>query len=125
MIAGIAHDVLVMYAGRSVELGSAEDVLTSPHHPYSAGLLASAPGLTGDVDLPLKPVPGNPPSLLAVPGGCAFHPRCEARSQLPDDRCTLDRPSLTGEDGHLAACHLSGRQRASLRAAQGTQESTR
>ena len=125
VIAGIAHDVLVMYAGRSVELGSAEDVLTYPHHPYSAGLLASAPGLTGDVDLPLKPVPGNPPSLLAVPGGCAFHPRCEARSQLPDDRCTLDRPSLTGEEGHLAACHLSGRQRASLRAAQGTQESTR
>jgi len=125
VIAGIAHDVLVMYAGRSVELGSVEQVLTSPQHPYSAGLLASAPSLTGDVDLPLRPVPGNPPSLLAVPSGCAFHPRCQARSQLADDRCALDRPSLSGQDGHLAACHLSGPQRAALHPAQGTQETSR
>ena len=125
VIAGIAHDVLVMYAGRSVELGSVEKVLTSPHHPYSAGLLASAPRLTGDVDLPLEPIPGNPPSLLAVPSGCPFHPRCEARSQLPDEICTLDRPALTGRHGHLAACHLSAGQRAALGANQGTQETTR
>jgi len=83
------------------------------------------PKATGRPAPKTGPVPGNPPSLLAVPGGCAFHPRCEARSQLPDDRCTLDRPSLTGEGGHLAACHLSDRQRASLHAAQGTQESPR
>jgi peptide/nickel transport system ATP-binding protein len=117
VIAGIAHDVLVMYAGRSVELGSAEEVLTEPHHPYSAGLLASAPHLTGDVDLPLRPVPGSPPSLLAVPSGCAFHPRCAARPQLPAGLCGTERPELSGTRGHLAACHLSGLQRASLGAA--------
>jgi peptide/nickel transport system ATP-binding protein len=117
VIAGIAHDVLVMYAGRSVELGSAEEVLTEPHHPYSAGLLASAPHLTGDVDLPLRPVPGSPPSLRAVPSGCAFHPRCAARPQLPAGLCGTERPELSGTRGHLAACHLSGLQRASLGAA--------
>jgi peptide/nickel transport system ATP-binding protein len=119
VIAGIAHDVLVMYAGRAVEVGSAEQVLTEPHHPYAAGLLASAPHLTGAVDLPLRPVPGNPPSLLAVPGGCAFHPRCEARAQLTDLRCESERPALGGDGPHLAACHLSGRQRALLGATVG------
>ncbi len=120
VIAGIADDVLVMYAGRSVEHGSVAEVLTAPRHPYTMGLLASVPRLSSAVDVPLKPVPGSPPSLLAVPGGCAFHPRCQARDLLPDDLCSSRRPALVAEDardgrdggdGHAAACHLGTAER--------------
>nr|WP_236654575.1 ABC transporter ATP-binding protein [Streptacidiphilus anmyonensis] len=107
VIAGIADDVLVMYAGRSVEHGSVTQVLAEPRHPYTRGLLESVPRLDSAVDVPLKPVPGSPPSLLAVPGGCAFHPRCQSRAQLPDDLCGRLRPELVAEGGHAVACHLS------------------
>ena len=120
VIAGIAHDVLVMYAGRNVEQGPVEDVLITPQHPYTAGLLASAPLLGGDVDLPLRPVPGNPPSLLAIPAGCAFHPRCGASSLLPAGHCSTERPVLSGTAPHLAACHLDREQRATLRRTEET-----
>ena len=120
VIAGIADEVLVMYAGRNVEHGSVEEVLITPQHPYTAGLLASAPLLGGDVDRPLRPVPGNPPSLLAIPDGCAFHPRCEAKALLPEGRCGSVRPTLSGTAGHLAACHLDQAQRATLRRTEET-----
>jgi peptide/nickel transport system ATP-binding protein len=113
VIAGTAHEVLVMYAGRCVEHGSTEDVLITPQHPYTAGLLASVPRLGGDPDQPLLPIPGNPPSLLAVPSGCAFHPRCGSQP-LVGAACAARRPELGGPGGHRAACHLDDGQRQAL-----------
>ncbi|MEY9873474.1 peptide/nickel transport system ATP-binding protein [Streptacidiphilus sp. MAP12-33] len=103
VVAGNAHDALVMYAGRCVEQGSVEEVLTAPQHPYTSGLMSSVPRLTGDVDVPLTPVRGNPPSLLGgLPPGCAFRPRCDHAR----DRCGEDLPQLTGAGGRHAACHF-------------------
>ncbi len=78
--AGLVHHVAVMYAGRLVEVGPAADVLNSPAHPYTVALLNSFPRL-GCKDR-LSPVPGQPPSLLALPPGCAFHPRCPSAEVL-------------------------------------------
>ena len=118
VIAGCAHEVLVMYAGRCAEHGGTEQVLTQPQHPYTAGLLASVPRLTGDPEQPLLPVPGSPPSLLAVPSGCAFHPRCGSRALVAGTACTEQRPELTSvgpaDGAHRAACHLDSAQRRTL-----------
>jgi peptide/nickel transport system ATP-binding protein len=114
VIADIADEVLVMYAGRSVERGTMEQILTGSQHPYGWGLLSSIPHLNSDVDLPLSPIPGTPPSLLRPPTGCAFHPRCAFRSQVPDDRCVTDRPPLEQANGHLSACHLTPAQKQSI-----------
>ena len=78
VVAGIADRVMVMYAGRQVELGSVDEIFYSPGHPYTRGLLASLPRL----DRRARQAPGcyrikgQPPSLIRVPSGCAFHPRC-------------------------------------------------
>ncbi|KAA2252471.1 ABC transporter ATP-binding protein [Solihabitans fulvus] len=105
VVANTAHEVLVMYAGRAVEHGATQQVLTRPRHPYTEGLLRSVPRLHSDVDEPLVPIPGSPPSLLAVPAGCPFHPRCAHRERVPGDDCVTRRPALA-EVGHAAACHL-------------------
>jgi peptide/nickel transport system ATP-binding protein len=76
VVAETADDVLLMYAGKAVEYGSVRDVLQKPQHPYGWGLLTSIPRLTGDPDKKLAAIPGTPPSLISVPSGCAFHPRC-------------------------------------------------
>ncbi len=107
VIASMAHDVLVMYAGRSVEKGTVREVLKTPSHPYTWGLLSSMPNLTGDVDIPLRPVRGTPPSLLAPPSGCPFHPRCDHMAVVGGDRCSSEQPPMTLVDGRGAACHLA------------------
>jgi oligopeptide/dipeptide ABC transporter ATP-binding protein len=106
VVAGVADRVLVMYAGRVAESGTAEQVLRRPQHPYTLGLLASRPRLE-QVGGRLSRIVGQPPSLVDVPTGCAFHPRCPF-VQLPEP-CAVTRPSLalaTGS-GHLAACHFA------------------
>ncbi|WP_327353660.1 ABC transporter ATP-binding protein [Streptomyces sp. NBC_01304] len=110
VVANMADDLLVMYAGRAVERGSVREVLKAPQHPYTWGLLGSMPRLGGDVDEPLNPIPGAPPSLLNPPSGCAFHPRC-AYVDLVDGsaRCSGERPGLPVARG--AACHLSADQK--------------
>jgi peptide/nickel transport system ATP-binding protein len=107
VVAQTADDVLVMYAGRCVERGSVRDVLKVPEHPYSWGLLSSIPHLSGDVEIPLVPVRGTPPSLIDPPSGCPFHPRCDFPGRVPGDRCVTERPQLRPLDGHGSACHLS------------------
>ena len=109
VVAGVAHDVMVMYAGRCVEYGPAAQVLASPEHPYTSGLLRSVPTLSDDPDAELVPIPGSPPNLLAPPGGCAFHPRCELRTRVAGGRCTTDVPPLApgSADGRSRACHLA------------------
>ena len=108
VVAGVADRVMVMYAGRAVEMGSVDDIFYEPQHPYTLGLLASLPRLDQDTrDARLHRIKGQPPSLLAVPSGCAFHPRCDF-AHLPDP-CSTVRPELRAIEGfgHTAACHLA------------------
>jgi peptide/nickel transport system ATP-binding protein len=108
VVAEIADDILVMYAGKAIEHGPVDKILGSPLHPYTWGLLESIPALSGD-PVPLHPIPGTPPSLLAVPSGCAFHPRCEFRDRVPDDLCRTLPPELvprTADPGRASRCHL-------------------
>ncbi|MEU2587717.1 ABC transporter ATP-binding protein [Streptomyces avermitilis] len=111
VIADIADDVLVMYGGRCVERGTKKEVLRTPQHPYTWGLLGSMPSLEGPVDVPLTPIPGSPPSLLNPPSGCRFHPRCSFAEKVEDGRCSSERPPLKITDGRGAACHLTADQR--------------
>ncbi|PPS83725.1 ABC transporter ATP-binding protein [Streptomyces sp. MH60] len=109
VVGNMADDILVMYAGRAVERGTVREVLKTPQHPYTWGLLSSMPNLTSDVDEPLVPIPGSPPSLMNPPSGCAFHPRCGFTDLVSGSRCSGERPMLG--QGRSAACHLTGDQR--------------
>ncbi|WP_409483652.1 ABC transporter ATP-binding protein [Arsenicicoccus dermatophilus] len=117
VVAEMADDVLVMYGGKAVEHGPVDDVFYRPQMPYTWGLLSSMPRLDRVRAEQLDPVPGNPPSLIRVPPGCAFHPRCAHREQVPDGACTREVPQLrdaqTGER-HLVRCHLTAEQRREL-----------
>ncbi|MFI8219139.1 ABC transporter ATP-binding protein [Streptomyces sp. NPDC085932] len=118
VVSDVADDILVMYGGRRIEYGTTRDVLKNPQHPYTWGLLQSMPHLTGDVGERLDPIPGTPPSLINLPGGCAFHPRCAYKGWVPDGRCTRERPELrllTGSERHLAACHLTDEAKQEIR----------
>jgi peptide/nickel transport system ATP-binding protein len=115
VISQIADEILVMYGGRVAEYGSAQQVMRSPQHPYTWGLLASMPSLHGNPEDDLLPIKGNPPSLLNVPPGCVFHPRCRY-AMLKGGPCDREVPELlqlrlTDEPGHTVACHLPERQR--------------
>ncbi len=110
VIAGLADRVLVMYAGRPVEIGTAEDVFYRPSMPYTLGLLGSLPRLDGDGSDRLRQIPGSPPSMLGDRKGCPFAPRCP----LATDLCRETEPELVvvpsvtsalGE--HRAACHYA------------------
>ncbi len=110
VIAEMADEVLVMYAGRAVEHGTTKQLLTHPEMPYTWGLLSSVPDVTADTDARLIPIPGNPPSLVNPPSGCAFHPRCTHRDKVPGDLCRTEMPALlpaTVGVGHLKRCHLA------------------
>jgi peptide/nickel transport system ATP-binding protein len=111
VVAELADDIMVMYAGRSVEQGSAREVFHSPQHPYTWGLLGSMPRLDRDRSERLLPIKGTPPSLINVPAGCAFHPRC-AFKDIPGDVTTSQVPELVDiGNGHKVACHMSVDQR--------------
>ena len=104
VVADIANDVLVMYAGRAAERATKQDIFYAPHHPYTKGLLESIPNSSAQAER-LKPITGQPPSLIRLPSGCKFHPRCA----YVMDRCLTEEPSLrpVGEDGfHSSACWL-------------------
>jgi peptide/nickel transport system ATP-binding protein len=112
VVAELADDILVMYGGRCVERGPAEDVFYEPRHPYTWGLLGSMPRLDREQQERLVPVKGSPPSLINVPSGCAFNPRCPY-ADVPKDNVTRTvRPELTEVGSrHWAACHLGAEQR--------------
>ncbi|MEY3733247.1 MAG: hypothetical protein RL347_606 [Actinomycetota bacterium] len=107
VVADMADEVCVMYGGRVVEYAPVRDVYYDPKHPYTQGLLASVPRLATDRVERLDPIPGNPPSLINLPSGCVFHPRCSQRAEVPGDRCRTEEPLLVsvGTD-HLVRCHL-------------------
>ncbi|HEX5540968.1 MAG TPA: ABC transporter ATP-binding protein [Micromonospora sp.] len=112
VVSQVADEVLVMYGGRAVEHGGVEQVLRRPQHPYTWGLLASVPALHGDPETDLVPIRGNPPSLINLPTGCAFHPRCRYADRT-GGRSLAEVPQLrpVREPGHLVACHLSEEER--------------
>jgi oligopeptide/dipeptide ABC transporter ATP-binding protein len=104
VVADIADDVMVMYAGRAAEKAPKRDIFYTPHHPYTKGLLESIPSSSAAGDR-LRPIPGQPPSLINLPHGCKFHPRCG----YVLDRCLTEEPELrpVGQDGyHSSACWL-------------------
>ncbi|MBV8029956.1 MAG: ABC transporter ATP-binding protein [Betaproteobacteria bacterium] len=102
VIAETADRVAVMYAGRLVEIGAVREVLHSPRHPYTAGLMGSIPKIGASRKHKLVQIDGAMPRLGAIPAGCAFHPRCTSR--LP--RCSAERPELLDAGSTLAACWL-------------------
>ena len=107
VVADMADDVCVMYGGRVVEYAPVSEIYYRPQHPYTEGLLASVPRLASQRVDRLDPIPGNPPSLITLPSGCVFHPRCSHTHEVPGDRCRLQEPVLsTVSSGHLARCHL-------------------
>ncbi|MFL6038549.1 MAG: ABC transporter ATP-binding protein [Gaiellaceae bacterium] len=106
LIAELADRVVVMYAGKVVELGDVETIFRSPRHPYTVGLMDSLPRLTAEEEW-LRPIPGQPPSLISRPPGCPFHPRCFlSQGRI---RCREEEPPLRpiGESAHLTACHFA------------------
>ncbi|SDJ01438.1 oligopeptide transport system ATP-binding protein [Paraburkholderia steynii] len=104
VVAGLCDDVMVMYAGQTVEQAPAQQLFAAPTHPYTIGLLNALPRLTDDDDQPLQTIPGNPPLPGMATQGCAFAPRCT----YAEERCRAARPSLDpieGEIHALRACH--------------------
>jgi len=106
VVAEVSDDILVMYAGRAVERGLTREVLARPNHPYTWGLLQSLPSASEDADQ-LRAIKGAPPSLVHLPTGCSFHPRC-AYQDLVGDACRETLPELRAvAPGRLIRCHLT------------------
>ncbi len=104
VVAAMADEVMVMYAGKAVEMGAVETLFDRPAHPYTRGLLASLVRLDDTRESGLQPIAGLPPDLANLPGGCSFWPRCP----LAEARCRESEPVLReGRDGQLVACHLA------------------
>jgi peptide/nickel transport system ATP-binding protein len=112
VVAEHCDDIMVMYAGKAAEFGNTDDIYYKPLHPYTWGLLSSIPRLDEEKKERLNPIRGLPPSLIQVPPGCAFHPRCPYRFEP----CDRDVPELLPVDGHhAAACHLSLAEKEKIR----------
>ena len=112
VVAEMADEVVVMYAGRLMERGPSRDIFYRHHHPYTEGLFASLPARSGRGRL--TTIPGLPPSLIGPPSGCPFHPRCRHAF----DRCSREVPDLAavaGHDDHQSACWLPHDQTAATR----------
>jgi peptide/nickel transport system ATP-binding protein len=105
VVAEMADDIAVMYAGRIVETASAELVFSGPEHPYTWGLLKSIPTLASPREEDLVPIPGTPPSLINRPSGCHFHPRCPY-AQPDHARIDPQLAPVPGEPTHHVACLL-------------------
>jgi len=107
VVAEIADDILVMYGGRAVEVGDVRDVFYGPEMPYTWGLLGSIPRMDRGRQARLTPIAGAPPSLINLPQGCVFAPRCDFRDHVPGDRCATERPELRSAEGrHTVRCHI-------------------
>jgi peptide/nickel transport system ATP-binding protein len=112
VVAEVADDIAVMYAGRIVEHAPKDTIFATPEHPYTWGLLKSIPRLSTGRDEPLVPIPGRPPSLIVPPPGCSFHPRCpyarESHKRIEPELAP------TAADGHSVACLLPPETRRAL-----------
>jgi oligopeptide/dipeptide ABC transporter ATP-binding protein len=105
LVAELADRVIVMYAGHVVEETDVFTIFANPRHPYTIGLMESLPKVVGGEET-LRPIPGQPPSLISVPPGCPFHPRCFLSQGRPKCREELPQLRQIGE-GHRTACHFA------------------
>lgn len=114
VVADVADDVIVMYGGAAAEQGPVREIFYQPEMPYTWGLLASIP--KDDDEGQLDPIPGTPPSLIHLPKGCVFAPRCAFKGQVANNACATTRPDFvsTGPN-HAARCHLTAEQRQTIR----------
>jgi peptide/nickel transport system ATP-binding protein len=110
VVAEMADEIAVMYAGRIIEIAATEALLSRPEHPYSWGLLRSIPTLAGPRVEQLAPIPGSPPSLIEPPTGCHFHPRCPY-AQPEHARIDPGLEPVQGEPSHRVACLLAPGER--------------
>jgi peptide/nickel transport system ATP-binding protein len=111
VVAEVADDVLVMYGGKPVEFGDVDTLFHRPEHPYTWGLMGSMPRLDRPPTERLLPIKGTPPSLINLPSGCAFHPRCAYR-ELNNGKSEAEVPQLLESvPGHKVACHLPRERR--------------
>jgi peptide/nickel transport system ATP-binding protein len=110
VVAEVTDQIVVMYAGRVVESASTEKIFRAPEHPYTWGLLRSIPRLDKPRDEPLIPIPGLPPSLIALPSGCSFHPRCPYVRER-HRRVEPELEPLPDDPGHQVACLLESQMR--------------
>lgn len=101
----ISHRVAVMYLGKFVEMGGGKDVFKNALHPYTKGLLESAPSLDFGLEKKRKLIEGEIPSNINLPNGCSFHPRCPFKKEI----CEKEEPFLKEyENNHFCACHFAG-----------------
>ncbi|WP_010283110.1 ABC transporter ATP-binding protein [Bacillus timonensis] len=103
LVSELASRVAIMYAGRFVEITDSQSLSQSEqkHHPYTEGLMKAIPHLTAD-DVTIEGIPGNPPDLVELPSGCAYHPRCP----YVHDRCMTERPAISKVVNREIECHL-------------------
>ncbi len=115
VVAEIADEILLMYAGRGIERGSTHDLLKNPQHPYAWGLLSSIPRLDGDPTVKLPYIEGTPPSLIRPPHGCSFNPRCKYVDRV-GGACSVQMPDLISVSGsaHEVRCHLDHNNRVEI-----------
>jgi peptide/nickel transport system ATP-binding protein len=118
VVAETCDQVVVMYGGQCVETGSVNDLFYEPEMPYAWGLLTSMPRMDRTRQERLQPIPGQPPSLIQVPKGCVFNPRCGYTDHVPGRRCFTERPELLptsgGSSGHALRCHIEPDERRRL-----------
>ncbi|QUQ68277.1 dipeptide ABC transporter ATP-binding protein [Kutzneria sp. CA-103260] len=108
VVAGIADEVMVMYAGKAVETASADELFAEPRMPYTIGLLGAVPRIDVTERRPLVPITGTPPSMLNLPAGCPFRLRCP----LATSRCAQDEPELMAVPTAIVGAHSSACVRA-------------
>jgi peptide/nickel transport system ATP-binding protein len=111
VVSQMADDVAVMYAGRVLEYAPREELFSAPEHPYTWGLLQSIPRLDAPRSERLNPIAGSPPSLIRVPQGCTFHPRCP---YTPPPALEVEPDLAESSPGHLVRCHLPVEERKRL-----------
>ena len=111
VVAEIADDVVVMYAGRAMEYGNVGDIFYEPEHPYTWGLLSSVTRMDRARSERLQPIPGNPPSLINVPPGCPFHRRCRYGALNGGKEREVVPQLEESAPGHFVACHLPVEER--------------
>jgi len=112
VVAETCDNVLVMYGGQCVEKGPVDELFDKPEMPYTWGLLSSMPRMDRVRQTRLTPIPGSPPSLIQVPKGCVFNPRCRFSDRVEGDRCFTVHPELLPTTpGHDVRCHIDPEER--------------
>jgi peptide/nickel transport system ATP-binding protein len=112
VVAETCDKVVVMYGGQCVERGKVDDIFYRPEMPYAWGLLGSMPRMDRARQTRLTPIAGQPPSLILVPDGCVFNPRCNFSSRVEGDRCFTEHPELLDTaPGHAVRCHIEPPER--------------